>query len=68
MRGFRKLATSRRSSLSLVLVLALPVLLSACTWGGNHSQLNPASEPSHLINRIWWIMFWMAFSLFSLCV
>jgi len=38
----------------------LPILLSACTWGGNHSQLNPASEPSHLINRIWWIMFWMS--------
>lgn len=50
----------RRSSLSLVVVLALPMLLSACTWGGNHSQLNPASEPSHLINRIWWIMFWMS--------
>jgi cytochrome c oxidase subunit II len=61
MRGSRlKPATSRRSSLSLLLALILPVLLSACTWGGNHSQLNPASDPSHLINRIWWIMFWMS--------
>jgi len=61
MRGSRlKPSTSRRSSLSLILALALPALLSACTWGGNHSQLNPASERSHLINRIWWIMFWMS--------
>ncbi len=61
MRGFRlKPSTSRRSSFSLLLALVLPVFLSACTWGGNHSQLNPSSDPSHLINRIWWIMFWMS--------
>ena len=58
MRGFR--SKSRRSSFLLILTLMLPVLLSACTWGGNHSPLNPASEPSNLINRLWWIMFWMA--------
>ncbi len=61
MRGSRlKPRASRRSSLSLLFALVLPVLLSACTWGGNHSPLNPASDPSHLINRIWWIMFWMS--------
>lgn len=58
MRGFR--SKSRRSSFLLILTLMLPVLLSACTWGGNHSPLNPASEPSNLINRLWWIMFWMS--------
>ena len=61
MRGTRlKPAPSRRSSLSLLLALVLPIFLSACTWGGNHSPLNPGSDPSHLINRIWWIMFWMS--------
>ncbi|MHB8644334.1 MAG: cytochrome c oxidase subunit II [Thermomicrobiales bacterium] len=67
MRGSRlKPATSRRSSLSLLLVLALPVLLSACTWGGDHSPLNPASDPSRLVNRIWWIMFWMSVAIEAL--
>src|SRR5690348_15568822 len=61
MRGFRlKPRASRRSSLSLLFALLLPLFLSACTWGGNHSPLNPGSDPSHLINRIWWIMFWMS--------
>ena len=67
MRGSRlKPSPSRRSSLSLLFALILPVFLSACTWGGNHSPLNPNSDPSHLINRIWWIMFWMAVAIEAL--
>jgi cytochrome c oxidase subunit II len=67
MRGSRlKPATSRRSSLSLLLALVLPIFLSACTWGGNHSPLNPGSDPSNLINRIWWIMFWMSVAIEAL--
>lgn len=61
MRGSRlKPSASRRSSLSLLLALVLPILLSACTWGGNHSPLNPASAPTETVNRLWWIMFWMS--------
>lgn len=55
-----KPSTSRRSSLSLLFALVLPILLSACTWGGNHSPLNPASGPTETVNRLWWIMFWMS--------
>ncbi|MCA1670246.1 MAG: cytochrome c oxidase subunit II [Thermomicrobia bacterium] len=55
-----KPSTSRRSSLSLLFVLVLPILLSACTWGGNHSPLNPSSGPTETVNRLWWIMFWMS--------
>ncbi len=61
MRGSRlKPRASRRSSFSLLLALILPILLSACTWGGNHSPLNPSSAPTETVNRLWWIMFWMS--------
>lgn len=61
MRGSRsKSSQSRRSSLLLLLALVLPIFLSACTWGGNHSPLNPGSAPSTRINLLWWIMFFMS--------
>ncbi len=61
-----KSRNGRRTSLLLIFAVILPTLLSACSWGGNHSPLNPASDPSHTVNRLWWIMFWMSVAIETL--
>ncbi len=50
----------RRTSLFLILALALPLILSGCSITSHHTPLNPVSAPAHTINRLWWIMFGMA--------
>jgi cytochrome c oxidase subunit 2 len=64
MRGFRskpsQSSTFPRSSLLLVLALALPLLLSACGSSALHTPLNPQSDAGRTVDRLWWIMFGMS--------